>query len=550
MMQMPETPIGLSSQVLNVAAVLTRRQLKVPRYQRRYTWGEREVRQLIRDLWSAFERRATFYFIGQIVLVKNLGKHEVSDGQQRLTTLSMILAYARDRLPARAAQFQVFVLEGDQPRLLLRDDDANFFRGYVQEPGHMSALALHGETGSESKDQLCIAARTIAAELTQLSNEELEAFISYGLRACTLNVVDADERGCAQTVFAALNIRGSPLSGADVIKSDLLENAGLSSDEADQAADAWETIEDMFSREDFARLLDLMPFLLTGEHILSPGDLMAFRNAIDRAGGARKFLFEWFPRYADALRAILWCAIDVGPASADVNRRVHLLKQIEQWDWAPAAIAYLAQYADHRDHERAQLFFQTLDRFAFASELSAIDNRSQSKRYERAVAAIRKGHGECDALALSESEQQQLFGAINRARKRDRQRRLLLIRVEAALPGGSLLSMTDDTTVEHIMPKGNAPWWDARFPDAERRKEWCNMIGNETLITHDQNRRADRNSYPIKRDIFLNTLGAPVHALSRMLADIDEWTLAEIDLRHNRLVRALCVDWGIIGAED
>jgi hypothetical protein len=547
-MQIPETPIGLSSQVLNLAAVLTRKRLKVPRYQRRYTWGEREVRQLIRDLWSAFERRATFYFIGQIVLVKNDGKLEVSDGQQRLTTLTMILAYARDRLPVRAGHFQMYIMEGDQPRLTPRDDDASFFRGFVQEPSQMSALAQHGETGSDSKDQLCIAAGVIAAELTQLSNEELDAFISYTLRACSLNVVDADERGCAQTVFAALNVRGSPLSGADVIKSDLLENAGLSGEEADKAALAWEEIEDMLAREDFAHLLDLMPFLLTGEHILSPGDLVAFRTAVERAGGVRKFLFDTFPRYAEALRAILLGSIDVGPASAEVNRRVHMLKQIDKWDWAPAAIAYIVH--SDGDHERARRFFQALDRFVFAGELSVLENRTLLKRLERTVAAIRANRGECEPLALTKSEQDQLIGAVNRSRKRDRQRRLLLIRVEAALPGGSILSMTSDVTVEHILPKASHPWWDARFPDPERRKEWSYMIGNETLITHEQNRRADRKPYPDKRRIFLNTPNAPVHALSRMLADIEEWTIAEIELRHDKLVRALCVDWGLIDPED
>ncbi len=67
-----EPPHGLESKIYNLAGVLTRKfGLKVPRYQRPYTWSEREVRQLIRDLWRAYKRQATFYFIGQIVLVKN-----------------------------------------------------------------------------------------------------------------------------------------------------------------------------------------------------------------------------------------------------------------------------------------------------------------------------------------------------------------------------------------------------------------------------------------------------------------------------------------------
>ncbi|MEZ6022363.1 MAG: DUF262 domain-containing protein [Hyphomonadaceae bacterium] len=153
------TPPGLSSDILNLGIVLTRRGgLKVPRYQRPYTWADREVRQLIQDLWRAYQRNAPFYFIGQIVLVMNSqGKFEISDGQQRLATLTMILAYVRDRLPGRARQFQQLIMDGDNPRLLLRDEDASFYRGYVQEPGEMAAMARLAEMGVDSR--ICCAPR-------------------------------------------------------------------------------------------------------------------------------------------------------------------------------------------------------------------------------------------------------------------------------------------------------------------------------------------------------------------------------------------------------
>lgn len=76
-----ETPLGLASEIRNLAAILTRKlPLKVPRYQRPYTWTEREVRRLIQDLRRASDRKTAFYFIGQIVLVKNRGRLEISDG--------------------------------------------------------------------------------------------------------------------------------------------------------------------------------------------------------------------------------------------------------------------------------------------------------------------------------------------------------------------------------------------------------------------------------------------------------------------------------------
>ena len=68
-----ETPRGLKSQILNIVGVLTRVVvLKVPRYQRPYTWGERHVQRLIQGLLQAYKSRTEYYFIGQIVLVRRL----------------------------------------------------------------------------------------------------------------------------------------------------------------------------------------------------------------------------------------------------------------------------------------------------------------------------------------------------------------------------------------------------------------------------------------------------------------------------------------------
>ncbi len=174
-----DTPLGLTSIILNLGAVLIRKQLKVPRYQRPYTWTDREVRELIQDLWRAYKRGATFYFIGQIVLVKNHGKLEVSDGQQRLATLTMMLAYVRDRIPGRSKQYQTLIMDGTAPRLLLREEDQNFYLGYVQEPGHMNELARHAEIGVDSKDLIVGASRTIESELSKITEDrELDAFMS------------------------------------------------------------------------------------------------------------------------------------------------------------------------------------------------------------------------------------------------------------------------------------------------------------------------------------------------------------------------------------
>ena len=64
--------------------------LSIPDYQRPYKWTVKNVQQLIDDLLTHF-RDNKVYRIGTIVLYKNDGKSEIVDGQQRLTTLSLLL---------------------------------------------------------------------------------------------------------------------------------------------------------------------------------------------------------------------------------------------------------------------------------------------------------------------------------------------------------------------------------------------------------------------------------------------------------------------------
>ncbi|MEJ0059272.1 MAG: hypothetical protein WDM79_06785 [Terricaulis sp.] len=54
-------------------------------------------------------------------------------------------------------------------------------------------------------------------------------------------------------------------------------------------------------REDFSALINQMPFLLTGAHLISPGDLGAFRTKVEAAGGRARI----FGQEAAALRRML-----------------------------------------------------------------------------------------------------------------------------------------------------------------------------------------------------------------------------------------------------
>jgi hypothetical protein len=379
--------------------------------------------------------------------------------------------------------------------------------------------------------------------------------VLYVADRATFNVVDAAERGCAATVFNTLNGRGQELSAADNIKCDLLENSKLREEEASAAARKWEELEDSLGRVRFGKLLNMMPFLLTGEQFNSPGDLAAFRAQVERGGGVRTFLFDKLPRYAAALRDILDGAVDVGGAdsevratiNADINRRLAMMKLIEEWHWAPAALAFLAE---HRKPQNAKRFFQALDAFSFACAISGeiINHKNREKRWiEAAKHADEIEHVlSPEVLGMKDDERTRLIARFNLAKPKDLMRRLMLVRIEAALPGGSMLTLDDILTVEHILPaRGSNPYWLALFSDKAMRESTANMLGNLTLVTRKQNEEVDCKPFPEKLDVYFNTPGALIHALTRPLKELKEWTRDEIEGRQDDMIYSLLVDWGL-----
>ncbi|MFF3878986.1 DUF262 domain-containing protein [Streptomyces sp. NPDC001978] len=123
---------------------------RIPDYQRPYAWETEQATQLLIDLEEALERgNDEPYFLGSIVLVKaNRNAHaDVIDGQQRLTTLTILLALLRDLTedPELRSDLNKLVIEpgnkvrplGPRPRRTGRGPRA---RGGARPPSRARAL--------------------------------------------------------------------------------------------------------------------------------------------------------------------------------------------------------------------------------------------------------------------------------------------------------------------------------------------------------------------------------------------------------------------------
>ena len=242
----------------------------IPGYQRPYSWGKEQAQELLDDLLGAMAAapeklsEAAPYFLGSIVLIKTeeLPGATVVDGQQRLTTLTLLLSAIRASVQDSAIQAGITkriyehgdVVSATQAsyRLSLRERDRDFFRQYVQ---HEDALVKLIELTSQLPDaqaRIRANAQVFMAALAKPTQAELVRLVQFIITRCYLVTVATPDLDSAYRIFGVLNSRGLDLSATDILKAEVI--GGIAPDLRDAYTKKWEDQEDDLGRDEFGDL--------------------------------------------------------------------------------------------------------------------------------------------------------------------------------------------------------------------------------------------------------------------------------------------------------
>ena len=207
-------------------------------YQREYKWRDKQIRELVDDLSSKFleeyqpghprTKVAEYprYFLGSIIISKKESVGYVVDGQQRLTSLTLLLVYLRNLQKDRAQQVNVDEL------IFSEQYGAKSFNLHVDErTPAMEALYTDGAASlnttdrPESVQNLVARYRDIETAFPEeLRDEALPYFIDWLLENVHLVEITAYSDDDAYTIFETMNDRGLSLSPTDMLKGYLLAN--------------------------------------------------------------------------------------------------------------------------------------------------------------------------------------------------------------------------------------------------------------------------------------------------------------------------------------
>jgi uncharacterized protein with ParB-like and HNH nuclease domain len=205
-------------------------------YQREYKWTTKQVQELIEDLTGRFtqdyderhERHDVInyghYFLGSIVISAKKGKKFIIDGQQRLTTLTLLLIFLHNLQQERNDQVNIKDLIFSE-----KYGKKSFNLDVEDRRGCMDALFSQDvfDSSAESESVRNIQARYEDIESLfpeDIKNGALPYFIDWLIENVHLVEITAYSDDDAYTIFETMNDRGLSLSATDMLKGYLLAN--------------------------------------------------------------------------------------------------------------------------------------------------------------------------------------------------------------------------------------------------------------------------------------------------------------------------------------
>lgn len=532
----------------------------IPDYQRPYSWGNEQALQLLDDLDGALDRDADEpYFLGSLVLVRDDGRRaEVIDGQQRLTTLSILFAVMRDSTinDDLAKELSEFILEPGKitagtkpkPRLTLRDRDAQFFHEYVQTSRAIEKLISLDDNalGNDAQRNIRDNAIALQARLSTWTQDRLERLAAMAGSRTFLVVVSTPDLTSAHRIFSVMNARGLDLSPSDIFKAKTI--GAIDEDARAIYAKKWEDAEEELGRNGFADLFLHLRMIFAKERARRELLLEFPEQVLDAYldGHAAEFVDDVLLPYADAYEHLLNVEYSGGSDWQSVNAWLKRLLRLDNNDWRPPALWALKTHPD--DPKFLNAFLRKLERLAASMLVRRMYATPRAMRYASLLKELDAGVGlDAGAFQLSDVEKADTLDRLNGQLYLVAPARIyVLLRLDEILanqPGVSYVHSL--VTVEHVLPqqpKNDSQWVDDFDP--EQRVYWTHRLANLVLLNRRKNSSAQRFDFAKKKQrYFSGSNGVATFALTSQVLAKDEWTPDVLKARQRSLLKRLSDEW-------
>lgn len=540
----------------------------IPHYQRPYAWETEHAEELLDDLLAFMGNGEepindiNPYFLGSIVLIKgDAPDSQVVDGQQRLTTFSILLAAIRALTPKEfATDLNTFIFEKgnavkgtpNRYRLLLRERDKDFFQKYIQTEGGIEQFKeLHEQKLPDAKRNIRDNALLYLRRLNDMPERMRQQLAQFIINRCYLIIVSTPDLDSAYRIFSVLNDRGMDLSHTDILKAETIGK--IPEEEQERYTKDWEDIEDMLGRDAFQ---DLFAHIRMTYLKSKPREslLKGFREHVNPAANPRHFIDEILYPLADAYYDIVNSLYQTTRDAEQLNCLSRWLNRIDNFDWLPPAILFYSLH--NTDHDILVQFFTKLERLAAGMMICRANINQRLERYGRLLVSIEKKEDLLctnSPLELTEEEKQNIINQLNGNIYHIRYMpRYVLLRLDADLSEGAAYYDYAVISVEHVLPQSPNvdSVWVQWFPTPEERDKYTHCLGNLVLLSHRKNSQARNYDFDRKKEKYFKSRdGISRFALTTQVLQESEWTPGVIERRQEDAMQRLSRVWDLYPSE-
>lgn len=545
------TTISVNKQnVLELLSTGRAKPFVVPEYQRPYAWTDEQIETLFEDIWEFATtigglKNSGSYFLGSIVSFENEnGEQEIIDGQQRITSLFLLLRAIYTKLikgdDANTDAARNFI--GKIEPAIWRTDNLTGKVDYsdilltskvVDNAGNeiLRKILETGEADIKADDNYSknyLQFQKLYDKHCSESPLQIYDFIYALLNQAILLPIGADSQDTALTIFSTLNNRGLPLSDADIFKAKIYNH--LKEEEKECFIAQWKSLEKEAAEanESIQRLFYYYMFFLRAKE----GDVSSTTPGVRKYYLAGKCERLYDPELMNDLSIVLglWKVIntnhDIPEETWDNNPKIRKALDTlvsypnEYWKY-PVIIYYLAHRKDVNFDEEFLLFLNKLagelmTRFILFPTINAVK------------ADIMK----LNAKIIKDTHPQFDFRPIDMDAVKDRikiaHRNIVRMLLKSYAYNHQEELLPDNWQIEHILPQ---KWQSSFFPDVEPKvvNDMIEHIGNKTPFEKKLNIIASNGYFKKKQTEYQKS---DIEVTRILVTSIDnDWTLGNIEHR-------------------
>ena len=546
----------------------------IPRFQRDYSWTDVEWDELWLDIQEATKPEGeSAHYMGYLVLqTQNDKTFDVIDGQQRLTTLSIIvLAILRnlkrlveagqdpERNQQRLDQIRSSYIGYLDPvtlvaasKLTLNRNNNDYYQTYLVP---LAALPQRGFKASEHAMRK--ASDWFEKRVLEFAKAATDAETDTGVALAKLlesicdklffTVITVSDELNAYKVFETLNSRGVRLSATDLLKNYLfsvLHRDSVHENEMSAMDDRWERLVSRLGETDLPDFLRI--------HWMS-------RNGLVRQSELFKTIRAKIDKRSEVFSLLTALDADVDPYLG--------LTSPESSDWSPElkdSAALLRMFGVRQPYALLIAARRVLNVGDFTTLLKIIVNISfrynvigtmQAGEQERVYSdvAARLSAGAITNLGsivealrpvyLGDAGFKAAFASKELKTTQSRNNRIMryiLCNLERQAGGGDHDRDSATFTVEHILPQNPNEGWD-QFSEIETDSN-IYRIGNMALLETTLNRDIGNAAYASKRSTFE---GSMFETTKKIAVDNSDWTPQRVNARQNAMAKIAISIWRV-----